>query len=221
MNVSLSWQTSILCISIIDTKMVANNYTFVIDFITNTENTKQQNIAFERMKFMFDKIFNQSTFISEKSILLPQIIELAPNNIVLLPEEAYDQIVNLAMFCKLNSVMEDILHIESISISSSLNDDITYSYSEGDPLGPYMVSARKKDKPWWVRPDLCTVSNPGNTYPIPQWSEIGLGLEPLKKPRKGKHTVDTAPQIPYTKPTTSGKVFTPEIILGGKHNDAD
>lgn len=222
MNVSLSWAADVLCIGVVESRVLANSYSFSINFTTNTDNTKNQNVAFERMKFMLTRVFSQSTFISETSPLLPKIIDLAPQNIVLLPEEAYDQIVNIAVFCKINSVMEGMLIANSICITSNANDDISYSFDEDDALGPFTVHPRKKDKPWWARPDLCTVNNPGNEYPIPPWEDIGLGFDmPVRKSRKGKLAVDVPVATSYTKPSKSGKSFKPEIILGGKNTDAD
>jgi hypothetical protein len=224
MNVNLSWAAEILCITVVDERIVANNYSLGIDFITNSTDSRKQNIAFERMKFMLAKIFNQSVFISGTNKLLPKVIDLLPANLVILPEEAYDQIVNLAIYCKLNSIMEGALLIDSMSISSSVNDDITYSFSNGDSLGPFTINVRKKVKPWWARPDLRTSDNPEGYFPIDAWGEIGLEFEtvvPKKTTSKNKKKLDIKEKTSYTKPNTKTKGFHPEIIIGGKNNDAD
>lgn len=217
MNVTLSWTASILCITVIDKQLLANNYSLGIDFITNTNDSRLQNIAFERMKFMLSSIFNQSIFIAATNKVLPKITALSPSNLVTLPEEAYDQVINLAIYCKLNSVMEDILLIDSMTISNSVNDDITYRFTEGESLGPFNTNARKKIKPWWRRADLYTSDLTEGHCPINAWEEIGLGLnapavsKKLTKGKKIKHN------------TTLAKVdkggFDPEIIVGGKHTD--
>jgi len=225
MNVNLAWQTSILCIAVVDDRIVANNYSLCIDFITNTVDSRHQNIAFERMKFMLSKIFDQSIFISATNKLLPKIADLSPTNLVILPEEGYDQVINLALYCKLNSIMEGKLLVEAMSISSTVNNDITYSFGEDDNLGPFAVHHRKKAKPWWLRPDLRTTDAEEGHFPIDGWADIGLSFEQLAPSRpnvKGKKKVDNTVKASYNKPNTPQIIgFNPEVIAGGKTTDAD
>ena len=60
-----------------------------------------------------------------------------------LPEEPYDQVVGIMLLCKLNAVAEGRLHVDDITIGSSMSDGVSCMIGDDEFLGPFEMNG------WW------------------------------------------------------------------------
>ena len=218
MNTKLDWSTDFLAISICEERMYPNQYKCDLHLVTESDNPRHQNIAFERVKLFFLEILNECLFIGNNNKLLKHILEFSNEKIVILPEESYDQIIAAALFCKINSILEGVMKLEKIKLSSKAGDYVWYQFSEGERLGPFETVAKKQGKKrlsWWHRPDLATYEQKGKVKIT--WNDLGLGWE------------ETDSEIIFT-PEKTGEVIDMDIkkhstnnfnveIINGKDTD--
>ena len=134
-------------------KFYMNRYFVTIHMVTQTTDITEQNIAFDRLKYMlsesfFSKVFINSTETKQIKLYNAAGIELAP-----LPEDPLDQIIGIMLFTKLNSVMEEKIMITDLELKSELGDNVIYQHSAGENIGPFAKSG------WWHDPSpVCSDS---------------------------------------------------------------
>lgn len=231
MNVTLEWSTTFLAIAAHEGAILPNVYNVNLAFVTQTNDNREQNVAFERMKFMFREMFSDGIFVSSSSPLLEPLFQLAPGKMVVLPDEAFDQIIAMAILCKINAVMEGKIVLEEVKLSSIAGDNVWYSFDIEDDLGMFAAVPTKnkkfnKGKPWWHRSDIMTFDAKGK-FDIADWSEVGLTWEEPAEETEIEFEADASLVEGVIDSKVKTKVidfsakklytgFTPELIDGGK-----
>lgn len=241
MNVRLLYKANFLGINVVESRFYPNNFKVKLSMVTGSDDPITQNVAFERIKFVIKEIFNNGIFVGGESPLAPEFLKLSPTKVIILPELAYDQIIGMALYCKLNAVLNGQLTIEDLQISSSAGENIWYAIDENDEMGNFSVPLNKKKKilPWWHREDLTTYDIKGEV-PKFDWSAIDLDWEQVNadqmsvefesdfdinssdeaepKPKKTKKkNKKQSNEIIF--PGSTDKNFTPTIVPGGKDTD--
>ena len=191
--------------------------------VTNTDDNYHQNIAFERMRVIVEEVFNNGIFVDYENEMLDPLFDLYPEKLVLLPKDACDQVVGMALFHKINAVMEKKLICYGIRISSKFGDNVWYQFGVDDNAGVFNAvqekpKGRKKKTAfsadmWWNRSDLLTMDLTDcedNSNAI--WEDIGLGWEcedeePEEENAKNGDVIDLTRTI---------KKFQGKVIKGGK-----
>jgi hypothetical protein len=221
MNVKLNWRSEFLAICAYNDKIFPNQFDVELQMVTHTENPRHQNVAFERMKVIVNELFAHGIFVGHENENLSALIDIYPEKIVLLPEEAYDQVIAIALFCKVNAVMENAITCTSVRISSHFGDHVWYQYDSGDAMGPFAVAKskgkRKQHVPWWNRNDLMTFDADGEIS-VTTWDELELDWEEAAesevfefKPEKTADVIDIK--------KSRKKNFRAEVIEGGKKDE--
>jgi hypothetical protein len=232
MNIKLDWHSDFLGICAYEDKIYPNHFHVDLHLITKSEDAHYQNIAFERMKVIVNELFAHGIFVGHDNPNLEKLSQIYPEKMVLLPEEAYDQVIGLALFCKLNAVMEDVMSCIKIRISSKFGEDVWYEFEDGDEMGPFSkdvkLKGRRKNKtPWWRRNDLMTFDATGNLS-VTTWEDLDLGWEPeVHDDHEPEIEVELRPErsadvidMRKSKKIKKSK-FNAEVVNGGKTTDDD
>ena len=213
MNVKLKWQSEFTANRVIDDVIEPKNYCIKLNLLTLTENNHYNNVAFDRIKAFIENICEGSTFVDTDSELVETLENLTPDRLIHLPnEEAYDQIIGIALFCKLNAIMESAMSIESIEISSK-PEQISYCYDKGDALGPF---EKKNDQAWWHKSDLSIQDNQELDY---TWESLGLSWEEPSDDDDSTEIVLELEKVVTPAVKTSKSKFDPKILV--KEADED
>ena len=220
MNVKLNWCSDFLGICAYDDKIFPNHFHVEMQMVTKTENPRFQNVAFERMKLLVTEIFGNSIFVGHENDNLEALSKIYPEKMVILPEEAYDQVIGIALYCKANAVMEEAIHCHSVRISSFLGDSVWYQFEDGEEMGPYAVAVPRKRRgrnatPWWHRSDVLTFDATGKLE-YSSWEELGLGWE--EEAEEVVFKENTGEIIDMKK---KRRRFHGEVVNGGKKTDED
>lgn len=222
MNVKLNWRSDFLGICAYSDKIFPNHFDVELEMVTNTENPRHQNVAFERMKVIITELFAHSIFVGHENENLAALSKIYPEKIVLLPEEAYDQVIAIALFCKVNAVMENAITCTSVRISSHFGDHVRYQYDSGDAMGPFAVASKSKSKkknhsPWWHRADLMTFDAEGDIT-VTGWDELSLTWEEPEEDEVIEFIPEKAADVIDMKKTKRTK-FRAEVVDGGKKDE--
>lgn len=249
MNVRLTYNIDFMGINVRRGNIIPNKYSVKLNMITATEDSYIQNIAFDRIKFFVKEIFHNSLFTSGEHDQLDSIITLAKGKLVILPEEAVDQIIGMVLFCKLNAILDGNIILEELEISSTDGDNVVYIVDETDNFDIFIDSKnkngqkKKKVMPWWKREDITSYDTKTNTDEKFNWADIELSwdadenvpdFEFIPEFEDEETDVDDEQQIdedniilnnkkkknPSTNDETGkSKNFVPQIVTGGKNTD--
>ena len=225
MNIKLDWRSDFLGICAYDEKLYPNHFYVELQMLTQTEDARFQNVAFDRMKVLVTEIFAHSIFIGHENPNLETLIKIYPEKMAILPDEAYDQVIGMALFCKANAIMEGAIKCLSVRISSHFGDMVWYQFGSGEELGPFtaaVVKPRSRKKilhSWWNRPDLMTFDAIGD-FTVTTWEELGLGWEDEADEEVIEVILDQPAEVIDMKKGRRGK-FQAEVVQGGKNTDED
>lgn len=132
-----------------DTYMI-NSYDLTLSMLVETTNSREQNIANERIDYFIKSILTNSVFVNqEQTCAIAKYIE-AGMEVCIIPEEPYDQIVAMAVLLKLNAILEGRMKITDITICSMLSEGIRYPIvSEIAESADIMLGDR-----WWNKDNV-------------------------------------------------------------------
>lgn len=219
MNVKLEWNSDFLGICAYNTQIYPNKFYLNLELVTATEDLNQQNIAFERLKLMVGEVFAYGLFINHDNPLVATLSKIHADKLVILPEVAFDQVIGIALYCKLNAIMESRMRCSQVRISSEFGDRVWYQYQTGEELGPFAVATpkatrgRKPTQPWWHRPDLFTFDT-ADAVQAWNWQDFDLGWEAQDQPTTPATIIDLARQRKTRKTQT-------EVLPGGRKHEGE
>jgi hypothetical protein len=165
----------------IDNEIYLNSYDVEVNFIVESENILEQNIALDRVKYFFIEKLDNALFINEAETDTIEKFVDTGMKVLLLPEEPYDQIVGILLLTKMNAITESRLVVTDIVITSRMSDGVSYMHSVDENSGPFML------KGWWADsgPNTTTRILKGKTKKvvkltktISSWEDISLGWNP-------------------------------------------
>jgi hypothetical protein len=149
MNVKLQYDLAFLGGIWFDNCLQLNSYQVNLQLITRSTDQVLINIAMERLKCFVYSELESAVFVAQSRSEPAEMMNVMGINVVTLPSDPVDQIVGMMLYCKLNAVMEDVIRIQRLDISSTLGDNVWYQFDEEeDSLGPFVQDG------WWHRPDL-------------------------------------------------------------------
>ena len=148
MNVRLKYDLHFNAGVYYDGNTVINNYSLRLWMITNTDQAKDQNTAFERMKYFVYNHVDNTMFINVDEHEQCARFLQAGLSITTMPGEPVDQLIGIMLYHKLNAIMEQRMTIVETELSSAQGQAMTYLHSEGE-------STLGVDPPaWWLSTDL-------------------------------------------------------------------
>ncbi len=148
MNVRLQTNLEFLGAVYFADELQLNSYQVNLGLVTNTKNTLKINVAMERLKaFVYSELAN-AVYIHQDRTDVAEVLQMIGSNIVTLPEEPVDQIVGMMLYSKLNAIMEGVMTVVSLDLSSSLGDDVWYQHDDEDSMGPFAAEG------WWHLPTV-------------------------------------------------------------------
>ena len=157
----------------LSTGVVMNTFSVDIQLMTSTTDNIDQNIALERIKYILFEQLADSIIIGEKDKKESTKFADAGFRTIVLPDEPADQLIGLAIWCKIEAITKDVMEIIDISIRSNLGGGICYLHNEDESLGPY-----DKDG-WWNDPSPNCVTLPNTKKKVvsltnPTWKSLNL-----------------------------------------------
>ena len=156
-----------------DSGVIMNTYSVDLQMMTKSMNTVDHNIALERCKYIIYEQFSDAIILGREHKKLAKKYEDAGFRTIILPDEPADQLTGLALYCKLQSVTEEVLDILDISIRSTMGGGISYLHHDEETVGPYEKAG------WWTDTGpSCSTSVPSRkkivTLNNPTWKGLDL-----------------------------------------------
>lgn len=165
----------------IGNELFLNTYDIELNFVVESENIIEQNIALDRVKYLFIEKLDNAIFVHQSATDVTEKYVDAGMKVVLLPEEPYDQIIGIMIMAKVNAITENRLVVTDIVISSRMSDGVSYMHSDEESVGPFI------HKGWWddSSPNTHTRILKGKVKKVVKlpktvssWEDIALGWSP-------------------------------------------
>ncbi len=209
---SFSWNTKFKSIIIVDGELFANEYKVKIHITPHTSNLKEQTEYFDRLKHLFDLVLGNTITTWREEKLFHTLRKNSNNRFVELPKPPYDQIMAAVCFCKANAVLDSVITVNKLELSSWQGDGITYSVDKDSTelllldTNDWFSDKYKEFDPWWLRSDTATYDqefDKGIYTGHFSWNNA----RPIKAENK-KHD-------------QNAKIFefSPKVVDGGKNED--
>lgn len=131
-----------------DGKLIMNNYNLRLWMTTNSENSVDQTISFERIKYFVYTQIDNTIFINSNQKAQCTLFSKAGLDITTLPGDPVDQIIGIMLYYKLNAITEERMIIMETEISSTYGANMTYLHSDFENTSGY------KQPDWWTSADL-------------------------------------------------------------------
>lgn len=165
---------------VVGTRLLSNKYdlSFTIELISHDH--YEQKVAYDRVKFMVDSMFESTIFIKyDNPLLTEKFVEGLSNTYSQLHDEPYDATIVDYIWLKAQSILEGKANLEQLSLSSWQGREIEfYADIEADwssfQQAPWIKAKNKK--PWYLRSDIFIGDyKPSRKLDIPNWDDLYLG----------------------------------------------
>ena len=121
-----SWETDFDAIVVIDGVAYPNLYNVQLSFLPHTTEIKLQNNSFERVKYLFSHLA-QNSIITNQNDTLQTVWFKMPVNKILLPSNPYDHLLCRVLYRKIQAIAGKYLHIGQLRLDSRLGDNVQYT----------------------------------------------------------------------------------------------
>jgi len=170
---------------VIDNRIMANKYdlSFTVSLITPDQ--YEQKVAYDRIKFLCDNMFEGAIFIKHDNPLLSRFSEGLNNTYSQLHEEPYDSIIVDYLFLKTQAILEGRAQIDQLSLSSCQGREIEFYADAEHDYSLYSKATwirSKTKKPWYMRSDIFVGDyKKVRGLEIPEWEDLYLGWKTPKE----------------------------------------
>jgi len=172
-------------------RFIVNTYLMELHMDVTTEDIREQNIALDRIKYLFDMCFDSCVFVDQQDIAAIDNYCKAGIRVCTLPDSPYDQVVAAVLLSKFNTITEQKLFVDEICISSRICDDLSFYVTSDEEIPFNAVNGV-----WW-KENNASISDGFNKpnkkekilqlkKDIPDWTAIGLTWKPKPNAKNSK-----------------------------------
>jgi hypothetical protein len=162
---------------------IVNSYDLTLSLDVTTENIDYQNIAMDRIKYLFNICLDSCVFVDINDSKAIDNYTRANMKVCPLPDEPYDQIIAAVLISKINAITENHLFLNEVSIISSICDDVCF-YVRYDEEADF----QNLKNVWWTEnsPSINMIKKLKKEKVVQlhkdpkDWHSVGLGWEEPK-----------------------------------------
>jgi hypothetical protein len=191
MNVRLEYDMNWRAAIWFEDRLQINDYSAELSIHTNTMDHEDHVTCMARLNhFVYHELTN-TVFVKQDNQEQLRALAAAGIKVTTLPEEPIDQIIGIALYCKLNAILEERMIVTNVTIQSLLGDNVRYLHAHNESLGPCSESG------WWTDPgpvhsNFKPVTGGKRVVKInrtPTWRDMDLGWSGAEEPKNEKTTV--------------------------------
>jgi hypothetical protein len=181
-----SWKGHFDATVVVDDVVYPNRYNLEISFIPKSKEISQQNIGFDKIKYLVERLCENSVVFSPTN-KTESIWFKMPVNKILLPGAPYDQLLAVTLYQKIESIAGKYFYFGNITVDSKLGDSVKYTIDSNSYENKHLqVTDWIDDKivPWWLRDDTATFDQRIDAKTIwtgaASWKDLGYELAEKK-----------------------------------------
>ena len=189
MNARLRYEVEFLGGAYINGMLELNRYTVGLDMETKTLNADDITIALERVRTFVYGILDHTVFVNQHEPGVADLLATLGVNVTTLPEDPHDQIIGMALYHKLNSIMEGRVQVFGIDIKSEMGNDLMYCMDQEDQYSMFDADG------WWqhasTRHNCIEPEHDPNVLRVQGngWKELDLDWTAVHQQKSSGHVV--------------------------------
>jgi hypothetical protein len=148
MNIRLRYSIVFPAAAWFEDQLLMGNYTLTMNLLTQTLDPQDQSIALDRVKYFLHNELHSTVFINQSNSDQAESFADLGLNVTTLPQEPVDQIVAIALYYKLNAIMEGRMKITELVFSSDIGDNVEYFHTDAEQTALF------PDQGWWKQTGL-------------------------------------------------------------------
>jgi hypothetical protein len=161
------WQDRILC----------NDYRIRVDWITATDDSHEQNIAFDRMKYWLFDVMEHSVMISQDHDKVSDL-QATGQRVIALPGDPVDAVISMMLMVKLSAITEQRMELTEIAVCSEQGGHVQHLHSADEDVMMFAESGWWQDPgPIWHTAKSKRSNKIVNLDRVPEWSELDLAWD--------------------------------------------
>lgn len=176
MNIRLRHDTQFTAGVYYRDRVIMTTFSLKLWLLTTTEDSDDQNIAFDRIRYYINSVLQNTVFIDDDKIDACRRLASANVSVTTLPSSAVDQVIGLIIHTKLNAITEGRLAVIDTEISSGFGENLVYLHGEEEDSGVAQLEG------WWRDADMshydpAIFNTGGKVVSLPyakQWRDVGL-----------------------------------------------
>ena len=154
----LTWTTGWESVISYDDQLLPTRYQLKTFFDIATDDSNEQNIAFDRIKFFVDNVMQDGIFCHIDDPKINFFMNNLKQKLVTFVQPPQDLTVVSHIFSKFNQIAEDRLVVQRMELSSELAGDLTINFDqeffeESAMLFSHNLIKKSDKSPWWFRND--------------------------------------------------------------------
>lgn len=165
------WKTRFTNILCLKSRLWPNDVDLTLHMTPQTSQAGAQNVAFEKIKYISQKILQNAIFINHDKTHWEKLSEYG-NRVIDFTNVPVDQIVGISLFYKFNAVAGDQMKVNFIEIESWQGENLKFIISNDSPEKEIIKQSKIKN-PWWFD------SSPrftNFTKKVLTWQDIGFTI---------------------------------------------
>ena len=136
MNVRLEYDMNWRAAIWFEDRLQINDYSAELSIHTNTDNHEDHVTCMARLNhFVYHELTN-TVFIKQTNQDQLRALAAAGIKMTTMPEEPIDQIIGIALYCKLNAILQERMFVNGVTVQSDLGDNVRYLHNDHDSTGP-------------------------------------------------------------------------------------
>lgn len=204
----------------VDNILIPNEWNIEVMFNGNSDNPDQEQIAFDRCKFLIEETYHESLFMRIDEARFTKLNDTILCHKITLPDDAIDSTIAIATLSKFMCIAEDRLEFDGLTISSRISEGIEFHINSYMLQDIYWLLDNPVKKltgslPWFMRSDAGSTDlwiqgkkKHEMIRDIDEWKNYGLDWDQAKD--------ETVAQTVNAPRPVFKKGWKPTIIDGGK-----
>jgi len=169
------WKTNYTNTVLLSERLWPNDTEVTLHLTPKNNDAEAQNITFEKYRYIFAKILQNSIFIGRHKDDYKTFFKYT-KSLIDFPVKPVDQIVGVCLFAKLNAIGGDTLRVNAIDIESWQGENLKFIITNDSPEGEF-VPKGVDEYYWWNDPEP-NFTNIGKDRLT--WQEIGFKISNIK-----------------------------------------
>jgi len=168
----ISWKGRFTNTMYLNNKIWPNDVFINVHMLPVTAKGASQHITFQKVKYMFSRILQNSLFINSDENIF-NVFDTFDNDVIDFFETPVDQIVGVTLLAKLDAIGGDNMKVDALEIESWQGENLNFMITPDSPEWALLQKVKTKN-PWWhdQGPRISNFTKNKLT-----WEEIGFTID--------------------------------------------
>ena len=177
MNYRMSKTWSVLANVVWEDRILCNVFRIRADWITATDDSREQNIAYERVKYWLFDVLEHSVLVKLGSNRA-SLLQATGQRVIALPTDPVDSMIAVMLITKFAAITESRMTFTEISVASEQGGHVQYLQAAEEDIMEFAEPGWWRDSgPVWHAAETKRSKKVVNLDRVQEWSELKLSWD--------------------------------------------